>query len=172
MEGARDRLLRRRAFTAGGVKIGREGRPSRSADKRIEVFRRHGAAGVGGIRKGVRLIQVTTRFDLPEDAFFERRVIVLVLEVDEMETASLPIEGLDRRDHAAPVADPREHPGAGDSNSLRCQGRHESALCGACCRLMRRLSELGDWGDALRSRPSILTIGPAIEEYLCQGWRA
>ena len=70
-------------------------------------------------RQGVRLKQVTVRLDLPEDAFSGRRAIVLVLEVDEMETTRLAVEGLDGCDHAAAVADGREHPGAGDGDGLR-----------------------------------------------------
>ena len=120
MKGARDRLPRWRSFAAGRVEIGGEGRPSCGTDERIEVCRRHGAAGVGGIRKGVRLVQVTARLDLPEDAFFGRRVIVLVFEVDEMETSDLAVERLDGRDHSATVADGREHPGAGNGDGHRC----------------------------------------------------
>ena len=120
MEGTRNRLPGRRSFAAGGIEVGGEGRPSCGADERIEVFRGHGAAGVGGIRKGVRLVQVTARLDLPENAFFGRRVIVLVFEVDEMEASGLAVERLDGRDHPATVADGGEHPGSGNGNSLRC----------------------------------------------------
>ena len=74
---------------------------------------------MGGIRKGVRLVQVTARFDLPEDALFGRRVIVLVFEVNEMETSGLAVERLDGRDHAAAVADGREHAGTRDGVGLR-----------------------------------------------------
>ena len=70
--------------------------------------------------QGVRLKQVTVRLDLPEDAFFGGRAIVLVFEVDEMETPRLAVEGLDGRDHSAPVADGRKHAGAGDGDGLRC----------------------------------------------------
>ena len=48
VEGARDRLPRRRSFAAGGVEVRGEGRPSCGAEERIEILRRHGAAGVGG----------------------------------------------------------------------------------------------------------------------------
>ena len=87
---------------------------NRGPEQCIEVLRRHGAAVVSGIRQGVRLVQVTARFDLPEDAFCGRRPTVLVFEVDEMETPCLAVEGLDGCDHPAPVADGGEHAGAGD----------------------------------------------------------
>ena len=119
MEGARDRLSRRRAHAAGGVEVGREGRPTRGAEQRIEVLCGHGATVVSGSRQGVRLQQVTVRLDLPQDALFGRRALVLVFEVDEMETSRLAVEGLDGRDHAAPVADGGEHAGAGDGDGLR-----------------------------------------------------
>ena len=119
MEGARDRLPRGRSFAAGGVEIGGERSPTCGTDERIEIFRRHGAAGVGRIRKGVRLVQTTVRLDLPENAFFGRCLIVLVFEVDKMETPGLAVEGLDGRDDSAAVADGREHPGAGNGGGLR-----------------------------------------------------
>ena len=74
---------------------------------------------MGRIWKGVRLDQMTTRLDLPEDAFFGRRVIVLVFEVDEMQASGLAVERLDGRDHSAAVANGREHPGAGNGDGLR-----------------------------------------------------
>ena len=42
-------------------------------------------------------------------AWLGRRVIVGVLEMYEVEASRLAVEGLDRRDHAAPVADGGEH---------------------------------------------------------------
>jgi len=50
---------------------------------------------MGRIRKGVRLDQMTTRLDLPEDAYFGRCLIVLVFEVDKVETSGLAVERLD-----------------------------------------------------------------------------
>ena len=101
------------AFASGGVQVGREGRPTCGPKQCIEVLRRHGAAVVSWSRQGVRLQQVTVRLDLPQDAFCGRRPIVLVFKVDEMETSRLAVEGLDGRDHSAPVADGREHAARG-----------------------------------------------------------
>ena len=118
MEGARDRLPVERAFPVG-IEVGRERRPAGGAEERVEVLGGHGAARVRGRRQCVRLEQVSVRLDLPEDAFFGRRTVVLVLNVDEMQAPRLAVEGLDGRDHPAPVADGREHPGPGDGDRIR-----------------------------------------------------
>ena len=68
MERACDGLAGRRSFATGGVEVGREGRPTRGAEQRIEVLGGHGATVVSGSRQGVRLKQVTVRLDLPQDA--------------------------------------------------------------------------------------------------------
>ena len=125
MEGARDRLPRWRSFAAGGVEVGRECRPACGAEKRVEILRGHGAAGMCGIRQGVRLQQMAAGFNLPQDAFFGRGVIVLVLDMDQMKAPGLAVEGFDGSDHATPVAHGGKHSGAGDGDCVR--RRHESA---------------------------------------------
>ena len=112
MERARDWLAVQRPF-AVGVEIGRERRPARGAQQRVEICRGHGLAG-GGIRQRGRFKQVAFGFKLPQQAFCGWRVIVRVLQVDEVQTPRVTVEGLDGRNHATPVTDGGQHAGAGD----------------------------------------------------------
>ena len=126
MERARDRLPPGASVAVARVEVGRQRRPARRPQQRVEVVRGHRAAGVRRVRQGVRFEQMATRLglELPQEAFLGRRVIVGVLQVDEVEAPCLAIEGLDRRDHAAPVADGGEHAGAGNGGVSR-RGGHE-----------------------------------------------
>ena len=123
VERARDRLPPGASVAVAGVEVGRQRRPARRPQQRVEVVCGHRAAGVRRVRQGVRFEQMATRLQLPQEALLGRRVIVGVLQVDEVESPLLAVEGLDRRDHAATVADGGEHAGAGDG-AVRRRGGH------------------------------------------------
>ena len=150
VERARDRLPVERSL-AVWVEVGRERRPARRAEKRVEILGRHGAASVRGGRQRVRLQEVAVGLYLPEDAFLGWSVVVLVLEVYEVEAPRLAVERLDGRDHPAPVADGNEHPGPGDGDRIRrwrgC-GHGPAPRGGGHRRAMRQLLSGNSFGGA------------------------
>ena len=117
VERARDRLAPSAPVVVPGVEVRRQRRPTRRPQQCVEVVCRHRTAGVRRVRQGVWFEQMATRLELPQEALLGRRVIVGVLEMYEVEAPRLAVEGLDRRDHAAPVADGGEHAGAGNARA-------------------------------------------------------
>ena len=89
------------------------GRPAGGPEERVIIFSGH---GIGGrkTRQVVRLEQDFVSFELPEKTFTDRKLIVLVLNMDEVKAARRTVHRRDLRYDAASIAHDSEHPDAGD----------------------------------------------------------
>jgi hypothetical protein len=88
--------------------------------QRVEVIRRHriGARPAGKCRW---FEQDLPRLELPEEPLLGGKLVVLVLEMDQVQAPDLTVERFDRRDDPAAVAYCREHADAGNlSGGGRC----------------------------------------------------
>ena len=114
---AGDRLLRRAVVTASRIDVGRESRPSRRAEQGVESTPDIGPPAWAGSGSAFGSSRWRRDSRSPEESFGGGGVIVRVLEMDQVQAAIDVVEGLDRRNHAAPVADRSKHTGTRNRRS-------------------------------------------------------
>ena len=93
-------------FTALTVKpeVGGQGSPPSGPHERVEVGRRHGI-GLERVGEGGRFKSGRLRLEFPQNPLTRRRSAVLVLQVNEMKSSRLAVEGVNGCHGAPPVPD-------------------------------------------------------------------
>jgi len=87
----------------------RHGRcPASGAEEGIEILRRHGI-GREGIRKRRGFEEHLPRLKFPEEPLHSGKLVILVVNMDEVESSLLAVERLDGRDDSPTVANSGEH---------------------------------------------------------------
>ena len=123
VEGASDWLLTFSPALAVQADVGRERCPAGGPQKRVEVRCGHRICDVG-VGQGGRLEKGLAGLEFPQETFGGGRSAVLVVQLNEVETARFAVEGVHSGHGAAAVADGGQHAGAGDGVAF-CRGwRH------------------------------------------------
>jgi len=87
-------------------------RPASGAEQGIKILRRH-RIGREGIREGSGLEERLPRFEFPEKPFLGRILVVLIVEMDEVETPLLSVKRLYSRYYPPAVRTVANIPGRG-----------------------------------------------------------
>ena len=127
---------------AVGIEEGRGRSPACGPEQGVKILCRHGV-GRDSVRKRRGFEENLSWFKLPEELLLGGKLVVLVVEMDEVESPLLAVEGFHGGDDPPAVAHSGEHSGSGNLRSV-C-GDHCERVSVTFIRLLRVHRKIGAW---------------------------